>query len=283
MQSAPRNPRLNSSNLPRFVTSLFAVIATSLIPCASSAGAHILDEATWRVGSHTFKKVRFNWKGEDGAFIEVSHNGNRILRRQSHDVWVYTKTKSGKFEELDTPSTPLELSDLNGDGVKDFAIRQWSGGAYCCYVYEIFSLSPGCQRLFYDDAGAAHFNISQVKNHPAVLEMEDGAFLFWRAFGVDGPRPVVYLIWKKNRFELDQKRMRQSFKPWQFAALNQLPWTAETERSFIALVYAGQLDNALRLAEKLDPKSRKEFLDSFREALRKSPFHDQILRLNSES
>lgn len=269
------------------------------VSCETRVHAYVLEEKKWTVGDYTLTKKRFNWKGEDSGSIEVSLRGKQLLRRQAHDVWVWTKDPNGEYVEAKNQKR-LSLSDLNGDGVLDFVVRQWTGGAYCCYTYEIFSLNPDCKRLWYNEAGCAHLKIleprsaktkSLTSKHkrlnsrpaPATLAMEDGSFLYWRTHTLQGPRPIVYFTGGKNGFAFD--RLKTS-KPANQANLKRLlnqSWSDESEAFFVNLVYTGNAQEALSLLNKLTPAEQKEFAKSFMDAFRKSPFYFRIVEINSKS
>ena len=271
------------------------------VSCETRVHAYVLEEKKWTVGDYTLTKRRFNWKGEDSGSIEVSLRGKRLLRRQAHDVWVWTKGPNGEFVEAENQKR-LSLSDLNGDGVLDFVLRQWTGGAYCCYTYEIFSLNPDCKRLWYNEAGCAHLKIIEPRStapksnggtsegrglkpcrSPATLAMEDGSFLYWRTHTLQGPRPIVYLTGGKNGFTFNRFK---TLKPTNHARLTKLlnqSWSEESEAFFIQLVYTGNAQDALAMLNKLEPSERTEFARSFMDAFKKSPFYYRIVELNSKS
>ncbi len=264
---------------------VWSAIAASIIAFGNfqftPAQAHVLKQSQWRCNGLVFTKTNSNWKGEDSATIEVRKNGKLLLRRQAHDAWLWT-IKNGDFVECEEHDR-FETTDLNGDGIKDFVIRQWSGGAYCCYTYEVFSMANNCRRLWFDDAKCAHLKIL-FKNKPAVLAMEDGSFLYWRTYSLDGPRPVVYLTWRQNTNNekpiLDKKRMLRPIDSTKFSRLKSAPLNEEKERMFIDLVYSGHSDAALNLIANVSAQDRKEFVDSFVQALKSGPFYFKIVGLN---
>lgn len=287
-----------------FSRSIFRILSCSLLlfaSCESRVNASVLEEKTWKVGAYTVAKKRFNWKGEDSGAIEVSLHGKQLLRRQAHDVWVWTKGENGEFVEAENQNK-LSLSDLNGDGVPDFVVRQWSGGAYCCYTYEIFSMSPDCKRLWHNEAGCAHLKIIEPRStapkanagtsegkclkprrSPATLAMEDGSFLYWRTHTLQGPRPIVYFTGGKNGFTFNRFKTLKPTNQARLAKLMNQSWSEESEAFFIQLVYTGNVQDALTMLNKLEPSERTEFARSFMDVFRKSPFYYRIVELNSKS
>lgn len=253
-----------------------------LFACAEDVYAFVTEKLTWSVGEYTFIKKKYNWKGEDGAFIEVWRKGRRILRRQSHDVWVWTKNDNGAFVEAEDRN-PLNLSDLNGDGVLDFVIRQWTGAVYCCYTYEVFSLTPDCRRLWHNDAKCGHLKVLKAKNGTAVLAIEDSSFLFWRTHTVGGPRPIVYFTWRGGKFVVDRSRMLRRLNKTGIDRLKKQPWSEQIESAFIELVYSGKTLDAVALLSILDAKDRQGFASDFLDAFRKSPFYYQVVALSPKT
>lgn len=262
-------------------------IAASLLAISlnsAPAQAYVLKKKTWNCDGLVFTKTNSNWNGEFSATIEVRKNGKLLLRRQAHDLWLWT-LKNGEFVEAEEKDA-FKTIDLNGDGIKDFVIRQWSGGAYCCYTYEVFSTAKHCPRLWFDDAKCAHLKILRPKNRqPVVLAMEDGSFLYWRTYSLGGPRPVVYLTWRNKPASssppiLDQKRMLRPIDQTKFSRLRSAPLNEEKERFFIDLVYSGHSDAALELIANVSEMERTEFKNSFVEALKSGPFYYKIVALN---
>ncbi len=264
----------------------------------STAQAFVLDKKSWNCNGLTFTKTRFNWKGEDSSAIEVRRRGKLLLRRQAHDVWLWT-IKNGEFTEMETKDS-FKTEDLNGDGIKDFVIRQWSGGAYCCYTYEVFSTGADCPRLWHNEAGCAHLKIIRGQLKPAILAMEDGSFLQWRTHIVSETRPIVYLTWKSASVSsrlttrsslkgitasnaapiLDRKRMLRPIDASRFSKLKDSALNNDKEQFFIELVYTGHSDAALKLLANIEVEERKEFVKSFVTALKRGPFYYKIVALN---
>ncbi len=246
-----------------------------------TASAHVTSEKQWFVDGFRFVKKNYLWKGEDYGSIEVWRNGRCLLRRQAHDLWLYTWPNSHAREAVEAKETDsLRLIDLNNDGAKDFAMREWSGGAYCCYTYEIFSLTDDCKRLWYDNAGCGHLKIVKDGTR-AELAIEDASFLYWNTFSLDGPRPIVYMCWRGSKYAVDRRRMLKSIARSKIEQASKQPLSNEWQTTFIQLIYTGHAREALELLEKLpSPQQRKEFATSFYSAFRKSPFYYQIVPLN---
>lgn len=249
---------------------------TFFLTSETATNAYVLNEKKWTVNGFTFTKKNFNWKGEDNASLEVLKHGKPLMRRQAHDVWVWTKNTNGEFVEAEEQNS-LSLSDLNGDGVLDFVVRQWTGGAYCCYTYEVFSLTPDCKRLWHNDAGCAHLHVNGK-----TLAIEDGSFLYWRTHTLQGPRPIVYFAGNKNGFAFNKKLMLKPVNHGRLTELQKLPWSNDSEEFFIQLIYTGHAQEAVAMLEKLEPSERKEFAKSFMQAFRKSQFYYRIVELNSK-
>ncbi|HEY9713959.1 MAG TPA: hypothetical protein V6C72_10845, partial [Chroococcales cyanobacterium] len=52
--------------------------------------------------------------------------------------------------------SPPPLYDLTGDGIHDLVIRLWTGGAHCCYTYDIYSLDAKFKHIWHFSAGDGH-------------------------------------------------------------------------------------------------------------------------------
>ncbi|MFC4427917.1 hypothetical protein [Deinococcus navajonensis] len=86
--------------------------------------------------------------------------------------------------------------DLTGDGVPEVILGQFSGGAHCCFVYSIYSLTTPLRRILY--APTAHsdgFEITQLDGR-GPKELVTGDWRFAYAYGLsfaDSPAlPQVY-------------------------------------------------------------------------------------------
>jgi hypothetical protein len=248
---------------------------------ALPAKSYLSKETTWKVNGFVIVKKSFQWKQVEASSLDIFHNGRRVLHRQDRDVWPWT-LRNGEFSEAED-ARPLKLVDLNGDGVRDLIILSWSGAAYCCYVYEIFSLNGNCKRLFYKDAVYGHLQVFNPNSRHPSFAIDDGTFLFWGIFShPDAPRPAVHFKWNGTQFCVDRSRM---LKPFSHARFNKLrderKDTKELETMFIELVYSGHAEDALKLIDGWSPKDRSVFLQCFYERIKTmSPFYYQIVAIN---
>ena len=298
-------PALLKKSMPSQTGILASIIAILFsILSQSATGAYVLQEKKWTVNGYTFTKKRFNWNGEDHGSLDVSLRGKRLLHRQAHDVWVWTRNGKGEFVEAEDQNR-LSLTDLDGDGVLDFVVRQWSGGAYCCYVYEVFSLTPDCSRLWSNDAGCAHLSIIEPRltrkpkvqaastskqqsfhsgnlRQSSTLAMEDGVFLYWRTHVLQGPRPIAYFTGNGHGFKLNRTMMLKAVDQERLRKFKSEKWTNDSEDFFIQLVYTGHAREALSLLDSLEDSERHEFAQSFMQAFKRSPFYYSIVALNDK-
>lgn len=264
---------------PLIAASALALLAVSTI-CPPPTRAEILSEDKKVISGYTFVFRKFNWNSQFGTILEIKKGKRRLLRRQGHGLWIFSMDKQAESFDL-KPGDPVRVADLNGDGVKDVVIQEWSGGAHCCYTYDIYSLQPGNLRtIWHFDGGDGHLAIEAPKKGTAVLVIEDASFAYWATSFADAPMPKVYLRWTNGAFRVDAKRMRKPVDLQKFKQCAADPNSSASLRYFVQLVYEGHADQALQLLVKLSPQERKEFLKGFNEHFRKSPLYLQIAALS---
>ncbi len=257
----------------------FALLAVSTI-CSTPTRAEILSEDKRVISGYTLVFRKFNWNSQFGTILEIKKGKRRVLRRQAHGLWIFSMDKQAESFDL-KPSDPVRVADLNGDGVKDVVIQEWSGGAHCCYTYDIYSLLPGgLKTIWHCDGGDGHLAIETPKKGPAVLVIEDASLAYWVTSFADAPIPKVYLRWTDGAFRVDAKRMRKPVDPQKFKECAADPNSIASAKYFVQLVYEGHADKALEVLSKLSPAERKEFLKGFNENFRKSPHYSQIIALS---
>lgn len=247
---------------------------------AQPSQSAILSQYKRVVAGYAFVFLKFNWNGEDGTIMEIKRGRHRLLRRQGHALWIFSLDKQADSFELEG-NQPVRVADLNGDGVKDVVIQEWSGGAHCCYTYDIYSLFPDKLRnIWHMNAGDGHLSIETPEKGPAVLVVQDASFAYWATSFSEAPMPNVYLRWTNGAFRMVATRMRKSVDPQKFKQCAADPNSAQSLRYFVELVYQGHADQALGLLDKMQPQERREFLKGFNEYFRKSAFFTQISNLN---
>lgn len=173
--------------------------------------------------------------------------------------------------------------DLTGDGTIDVIVQEWTGGAYCCYTYDIYSLGRTFKRIWHHNVSAGHLNVTTKANQPVTLEMEDGAFAFWQDFSIaDYVLPVVYLVWKNGKFVVDRHQMRKPVDQKKLERLSTEPNSKDARKYFVELFYMGQAPSALKLIEKLPAAEYSAFLKSFYECLKTSEFRTSLVTMNDK-
>lgn len=228
---------------------------------------------------------KFNWNGEDGEIMEIKRGKHRLLRRQGHALWILSMDKQADSFEL-KEGDPVRVADLNGDGIKDVVIQEWSGGAHCCYTYDIYSLFPNKLRnIWHMNAGDGHLSIEAAKlkkseKIPATLVVQDASFAYWATSFADAPMPNVYLRWTSSAFRVDARRMRKPVDSQRLKQCTADPASPQSLSYFVELVYQGHADQALKLFDKIPRQERQELLRGFNKNFKKSPFFTEISNLN---
>ncbi len=275
--------KLRAKGLQR---SLLRFVATGLAVASIFAGlnvacqAYVLSEKRINLHGITFVLKEFNWNGKDGSVLQASRKGKQLLEKRGHRFFFYFFDREEQPFELDS-KTKIPTADFNGDGVQDVIIEEWTGGAHCCYTFEIYSLDRSLTRLWHHDSGHGHLKVETNKGHLPALSVEDSTFAYWGPFGfADSPRPSVALIWRDGTYHIDRVRMRQPFDRKTFERVRKEPSSADAARFFIQEVYKGNASQALNLWSALGPKDSQEYFSSFLKQFRTSPFYYQLVHLN---
>ena len=86
-------------------------------------------------------------------------------------------------------------TDVTGSGQPEVIVGSWSGGAHCCFSFQILQLGRDFRvlaKLDAKDSGGAHF---EDINHDGKYEFiaNDWTFAYWRTSFAESPAPEVIL------------------------------------------------------------------------------------------
>lgn len=183
------------------VSILFCVSTLFGASSALAANVQSFDLSTPAGPFHV--EIRERTEGDER--ILVQKNKKNLLDQTAHKFALIDVTS--KEPNLGYTGSNLPLFDFDGNGTKDLIVRTWSGGAHCCYTYDVYSLANKVSRIWHYNASDGHMLTmpSDVTGLPIIL-VEDATFRYWGQ-GVD-VMPVVALRWQKDKFRADLERMR---------------------------------------------------------------------------
>lgn len=281
-----------------------AALVAAAVLCAEFAAvaqAYVGSEQRVNVHGITFVLKEYNWNSKDGMLLQAWRKGKRLLEKRGHRFFLYCFDKEEQPLDIDS-STKIPTADFNGDGVQDIIIEEWTGGAHCCYTFEIYSLnassshrgsslhgdsSPQLTRLWRHEAGHGHLKVFSNKHGLPTLSVEDSTFAYWGPFGfADSPRPPVYLRWVRGGprrgggYQIDRAKMRRPFDAGRFAEVRKEPMDADASKFFIEEMYKGNAAQAINLWSDLPAKDRQYCFSSFLKQFKTSPFYYQLVKFN---
>lgn len=210
-------------------------------------------------------KFKFrNLQNDEHMSVDVSKSGRKLLHKVGNRFFLVSLDDIGGSYGRDL-SKPVVVKDLNGDGVKDIVIQHWTRGVHCCYTYEIYSLDRNFRKLWHNDAGNGHLEITFKPPGGAILEVGENAFTYWRTGFAQSPMPPIKWVWNKSkgRFKIDLAVMKKPVDKPLFDRIKAQPFDYETEKLFVELVYSGNRDAAMDLLSVVPEAERNEFLNAF--------------------
>lgn len=110
----------------------------------------------------------------------------------------------------DAGAPPEHSFDLNGDGVSEFWIMEYSGGAHCCETYHVLSIDSDGRIRELDSIDAAHGGAFEDADGVAPVEfvMRDWSLAYELGCFACIDLPKVVLRWDGARFAIDTESMR---------------------------------------------------------------------------
>lgn len=187
--------------------------------------------------------------------------------------------------------------DLNGDGVPELIISEWSGGAHCCMTDYMISLADHPRVL--DTIHGRHSDPWWADldgdGRPEVA-VHDWTFAYWATSFAGSPAPEVILTWRAGRYRPAEALMvapppseeeLADLAAWILAApeIDGPDGVGILMAEVLRLLYSGARDQAWRLFELgWSPsfgEDRARFVTDFRTLLEGSPYWAEIKHFNS--
>jgi hypothetical protein len=132
--------------------------------------------------------------------LVIYHKGSPIIRLEAHAFYPAVKDVS-----IANPwASPTQIRDLNSDGIPDWAVISWSGGAHCCRTLHIISL--GEEPILVDSLKLEHspfLGFEDMDGDGQVeLTVDDWTFAYWNAPFALSPAPKIILSLRADGFHL---------------------------------------------------------------------------------
>ena len=111
----------------------------------------------------------------------------------------------------DAPKNWKNGDDLNGDGIPDVVVQEYTGGAHCCTTWHIFTLSNPLRQIAEFEAQHSDLFPFADVNNDGKLELVkfDWTFAYWKASFADSPALRLYYTWRNGAYEFAPDLMRK--------------------------------------------------------------------------
>ncbi|MCB9844760.1 MAG: hypothetical protein H6811_02070 [Phycisphaeraceae bacterium] len=237
---------------------------------------------SWDVGDWT---VRTTWTDAEhtGQKLEIVHGGNTYRTQIGQDFSLENGLLDSQFRQGD---------DLTGDGRPDIVVREWSGGAQCCYTFYLLTLGDPVEELARVDADHGELSGFDDVDGDGIVEFvgNDWTWAYWKTSFAESPAPRVILRLAGSDLRLAPDLM-QSPAPTQEEMEHRVErvllsdrWTDQTPPSdlwgeALDLIYCGHEDLAWKFVVWAWPDGRPgrdAFIAELRASLDKSPYYRQL-------
>jgi hypothetical protein len=194
-------------------------------------------------------------------------------------------------------------ADIDGNGVPDLLVSEYSGGAHCCfwvYLYEIGKNFRKLGEIDLRDGGFRPLSLTATGGKERVILIAgDYTFAYWRYPFSDTCHPEIMLEFKDGAFRIARDLMPKpppsagEMKAKAEEVLNIENWTGIPNRKpepppilygyMLDLIYGGNAGEAwkfLDMAWKPGFPGKDEYLADFRKQLATSPWYVNVSALN---
>ena len=189
--------------------------------------------------------------------------------------------------------------NFTSDHQPNLLIKQWSGGAHCCYTFYIFEIGATFRFIDSIDVGDGEDADFKDLRRDGNLEvvMNDWTFRYWHTAFSSSPAPKMILRYLNGKYRPDLELMKgpgltekeleveaNDFKsqfPDSVPFDNDAKWVAPYQMwgRMLDLIYTGHIDLAWRLCDLSWPANwpgKAVFIKEFKEQLMTSPYYQDI-------
>jgi hypothetical protein len=238
-------------------------------------------------------EIPFN--GSDIACFEILRAGKQVYFQTGN------KFEIGNSGNSDITNKLIAIGQsITSDKQPNLVIKEWSGGAHCCYTFFIFQISDTFKfidRIELRNGIGADF---KDLRHEGSLEvvMSDWTFEYWNACFAESYAPNVILRFESGKYRPDLALMKKpapslpkletlaaeirplfASKEVKDEANNDLQVPPRLWGEMLDLIYSGNMKAAWELCDlswPTDNLGKTRFLKEFRKQLATSPYYAAI-------
>lgn len=228
--------------------------------------------------------------GRESSGFEIFRRGKKVYEASGDHFHI-----GPPYEDESVPQI-RPGSNLTGNGIPDLVVKEWTGGAHCCYRLHVFEL--GERFRFIQTIEAEHSDLAWFENldeDPALeLAMNDWSFAYWRTSFATSPAPRVVLKYRDGRYRVAPELMRrsppspESFREMAREIRSEPEWAERKRppvilwRNMLDLLYTGNAREAwslLDLAWPAECAGKERFQAEFKEQLANSRYWRELTNL----
>ena len=250
-------------------------------------------------------RVRLKREGPGNLiyFLDILVGGKRVYSINTKERgrgWLNVNFGENKN---DSP-LPLAGKEINGDGIPDLVVEDFSGGAHCCFSYLIFSLGTEFKQLTIGESeSSVSFEFRDIDGDN-VYELigADSTFDYWQTSHADSPMPRIIMRYRNGSYGIAMDLMKKPpprdhelnariaavkevmntrgnitalrERKWEDAGVPPLLWAY-----MLDLIYTGNGELGMKFFDTAWPnhiQGKKTFLEDFENKLKRSPYWPQI-------
>lgn len=239
--------------------------------------------------SHGEYRVRI-YRNDFTASYEILRGNDRVYAEVGHYFSTGDPNRPGRREGVAAMG-----DDITGDGRANLVIVQWTGGAHCCFILELFEIDEEFRHIqTIDLAHTGYPDFRDLDGEPGLeLILNDWAFEYWRTSFVNSPAPELALKFTGGKYAVDPElNRRPPLEGYRLANLAAAIASAEEWgeggppvrlwAEMLDLIYSGNMEQAWELFELAWPRDvggKEEFAADFRETLARSRYWNDVQRM----
>jgi hypothetical protein len=277
--------------LPCIILSTVFLLAADAFPKERPKPVYQLDSEK-RFRDYT---VRTYSEGLGSGSLEIFLKGKRVFRIRQGGTFEIVEIEADRKKHR--TSIPLIGKDINGNGIPDLVICEYSGGAHCCFSYYIFEMGKRFKETAYFYMKDSQLNFRDT-DRDGKLELfgVDATFANWHACSACSPMPGIALRYQGITYVIAADLMSKPAPPARTlqAKIRKIRTSRDWENgideyppelwgTMLDLIYSGHADMARDFFDKAWPehiKGKEAFFREFRTTLKSSPFWPGIREMN---